>query len=104
MNAPKGCLVDHINGDGLDNRRANLRLATPSQNNCNKPGFNKSSKYKGVSRTDLKKKQWRAVIHYNNEMIHLGRFCNEVAAAKAYDKAAKKYHGEFAYLNFPKEN
>jgi hypothetical protein len=94
--------VDHINGDGLDNRRANLRFATASQNGCNKPGLNKSSKYKGVSSTG-RKNSWQATININNKHIHLGVFDNEVEAAKVYDEAAKKYHGEFAYLNFPKK-
>ncbi len=104
LNAPKGLFVDHINGDGLDNRRANLRLATPLQNSHNRQILGKgTSRFKGVSlRKDTKK--WHAVIYAANKRISLGYFETEVDAAKAYDKAALKYHKEFARLNFPEEN
>ncbi|MGA2914588.1 MAG: AP2/ERF family transcription factor [Sedimentisphaerales bacterium] len=101
MDAPKGRIVDHRNGDGLDNRRANLRLATHSQNCCNKRITKKgTSKYRGVS-IEKGSKKWRATIYYNKINIPLGFFENEQDAARAYDNAAKKYHGEFAVLNFP---
>ncbi|MDD5010925.1 MAG: AP2 domain-containing protein [Phycisphaerae bacterium] len=102
MNAPAGYLVDHRNGDGLDNRKSNLRLATQAENSRNKRKTKKAvtSKYKGVS---LRKKEnkWVAHIDYQGRRIHLGFFKNEEDAAKAYDEAAKLYHGEFASLNFP---
>ena len=92
--------VDHKNGDGLDNRKTNLRLATPSQNNMNKLGRRGStSKYKGVSLCGGGSKKWRARIKHDS----LGRFENEVEAALAYDEKAQQIFGEFAKLNFGKE-
>jgi len=102
INAPKGKLVDHINLNGLDNRKVNLRLATVLQNNRNQRGQNKTSKYKGVY-YNRQMKRWIAKIGRNYRNIHLGCFKNELDAAKVYDAAAKKYYGEFAYLNFPPE-
>jgi hypothetical protein len=102
LEVPKGMVTDHINRDGMDNRSANLRAATHSQNLCNsrRRRGTKSSKYKGVS---WKKQtcKWSANIGFEYKDIHLGSFNSEVDAAKAYDEAAKKYHGEFACLNFP---
>jgi hypothetical protein len=101
MNAPKRQIVDHKNGDSLDNRRANLRLATRSQNMCNrrKTKSKTSSRFMGVS-FHKQKGKWAAYINLHNKRIWLGRFKTEIEAAKAYDEAAKKYHGEFARLNF----
>jgi hypothetical protein len=93
--------VDHINHDGLDNRKINLRIVTPAQNNynCRKRKGEHSSKYKGVS-LDKREKRWRADISYKCKRIHLGYFDNEEEAAKAYDEAAKELYGEYAVLNF----
>jgi hypothetical protein len=101
MNPPPGLLVDHRNGDGLDNRRANLRLATRSQNMYNKPKTKSktSSRFIGVS-FDKGRRKWETRIYYQKRKIWLGRFDDEIDAAKAYDEAAKKYHEEFARLNF----
>jgi hypothetical protein len=102
MNAPEGFVVDHINGNTLDNRRANLRLATKRQNTCNmrvnKEGC--SSKYRGVGWHKASKK-WIAKISVERKRIHLGVFDSEVEAAKAYDTAAIMYYEEFARVNFP---
>jgi hypothetical protein len=101
MKAPKGVLVDHRNGDNLDNRRSNLRLATPTENSCNrqkKKGG--TSQYKGVCFC-RRRGEWVSRIKIHRESIFLGNFDKEVEAARAYDAAAKKYHGEFARLNFP---
>ena len=100
MDAPKGVLVDHRNGDSLDNRRANLRLATRAQNCCNvRKRKNTSSRFKGVSFRKNRGK-WAAYIGVAGKRISLGYFDSEIEAAKAYDEAAKKYRGEFARLNF----
>jgi hypothetical protein len=100
-NAPKGLFVDHINHDGLDNRKPNLRLCTELQNLRNKrPKYGGTSKYKGVIWSKANKK-FRARIYHNGKNIQLGYFINETDASKAYDKAAKKLFGQFAYLNFP---
>ncbi len=95
---------DHINGDGLDNRRSNLRIATNSQNNMNrqKQSGKYSSHFKGVTWHKLGNK-WMAQIHFNNKILYLGLFLNEIDAAKAYNLAASKYFGEYANLNQFKE-
>lgn len=91
--------TDHANGDGLDNRRANLRRATRSQNSLNGSSRGGSSPFKGVS---LKEGRWRARIKVNYREIYLGRFSTPEEAAKAYDDAARDLAGEFAALNFPR--
>lgn len=94
--------VDHINGDGLDNRKANLRAVTIMQNSWNMKKFRRNcwSRYKGVT-WNTRRKKWVAQIMARGEIKFFGGFEDEMEAAKAYDAAAKKYHGEFAYLNFP---
>ena len=101
MNAPKSKLVDHKNGDSLDNLRSNLRLATQRENlrNRKKTKSKTSSLFRGIYR--YRKYRWVALIKYRGKRIWLGIFDNEIDAAKAYDKAAKKYFGQFARLNFP---
>jgi len=104
MNEPKGFLVDHKNGDSLDNRMANLRPATQSQNRQNVPKRkNTSSRFIGVSFSKEHKK-WRAGINYEGKRIYLGYFDNEIDAARAYDAAARKYYGEFARVNLSAEH
>jgi hypothetical protein len=101
MNAPSNRFVDHINGDGLDNRRANLRLATAAQNNWNsKYGMGiGTSRYKGVQWHKHRKK-WVAAISIDGQKKCLGYYSNEKEAARAFDKAAKERRGQFAVLNF----
>ena len=93
-----GECIDHINGNGLDNRRCNLRLATIIQNNFNKriSSLNTSG-YKGVYwRPD--KKKWAAEIRANGKRLRLGYFDSAEYAYDAYCEAAKEMHGEFARL------
>ena len=100
MGEPAGKLVDHHNSNKLDNRRTNLRIASHSENNCNRPKKKgTSSQYIG-SHLNKKTGRWIAQIRINGKSTHLGSFANEIDAARAYDEAARKYHGEFARLNF----
>jgi hypothetical protein len=102
-------VIDHINGDGRDNRVANLRLANYSQNSQNRrkrlphcarnDNKNYSSKYKGVW-LDKKTRKWRAQICFGGKKKHLGYYNDEAEAARVYDAAAVKFHGRFARLNF----
>ncbi len=100
MAAPDHLSVDHIDRNGLNNCKSNLRLCTHAQNSCNKPSRNGVSKYKGINR-DRYEKKWTARVHFNNKTCHIGTFATEIDAAKAYDKKAVELHGEFACLNFP---
>ncbi len=102
MKPAEGLLVDHIDGNGLNNTKDNLRICTYQQNICNRKGWGKNSKYKGLC-WDKYNKKWRAQIHYNRKCRYLGVFEDEVEAAKEYDKEAIRLFGEFAYLNFPAE-
>ncbi len=93
-------LVDHINRNGLDNRKANLRVATASQNALNAGRRIGHSGYKGVWPAK-EPGLWRVAIACHGKKIYLGSFRDKREAAKAYDQAAIKYHGQFANLNFP---
>lgn len=99
MGNPEGMQVDHINGDGFDNRKANLRICTRSENLYNQKKYKGQSSYKGVSWFKPTKK-WRANINFKKKYILLGYFNTELAAAMVYDMAAVDLHGEFARLNF----
>jgi hypothetical protein len=101
IHIPKHMVCDHKNRNGLDNRMANLRPATVSQNLCNraKRKTKTRSKYKGLE-WDKNQRKWKARIQLNNKKINLGSFSNEIDAAKAYDKKAKELFREFACLNF----
>ena len=94
-------MVDHINGNRLDNRKSNLRVVTVKQNNTNKSSAkNSSSKYIGVS-FHKRDEIWSAMVRYKGKNKHLGNFVIEDEAARARDAAAKIYYGEHAKLNFP---
>jgi hypothetical protein len=109
LDAPKGYDVDHINGDGLDNRRSNIRLGTHSQNLANQMSrltYAKrpsSSRYKGVSLMEGRPRPWRATISVERKQHFLGYYLTQEEAAKAYDKAAARFFGQFARTNFPVE-
>lgn len=98
--SPPGTVVDHINGNRLDNRRSNLRACTRAQNNTNRrmSRQGRSSQFRGVCwRTHAK--AWKAYIKHERKQMHLGYFKDERAAAQAYNDAALRLFGEFALLN-----
>ena len=101
VNCPRGLIVDHINHNSLDNRKANLRICNKASNEANKKKRTSltSSKYKGVK---WRKKQccWLSVIQHHYETYSLGQYDDEIDAARSYDIAALEYFGEFACLNF----
>lgn len=97
--------IDHIDGDKTNNSPSNLRACSSTQNKRNTVGRRTYrgqatlSQFKGVS-CDVRDGRWTAVIRVNGRNKSLGRFDTEVAAAKAYDDAAREHFGDFAYLNF----
>jgi hypothetical protein len=98
-NSDKSLLVDHIDGDGLNNRKLNLRFATYSQNNANsKKIIVKTSKYKGVF-FDKSCGKYRASIDFQGKNFRSPRFVNELDAVEWYNSKAKEYFGEFALVN-----
>ena len=91
--------IDHKDNDGLNNKKSNLRKCTNSENVINrKIQSNNTSGYKGVSLIK-KSNKWNAYIKTKNKRIHLGNYESKIDAAKAYNQASIKYHGEFAQLN-----
>ena len=95
LGTPKGVYTDHINSNGIDNRRKNLRMCTQQQNTWNKKVRNDSkSGIKGVSPS--KNNRWVAKIRSNKIIYHLGTFNSKKAASLAYRKKAKELYGEFA--------
>jgi len=98
MNNPNNKLVDHIDGNGLNNQRKNLRFCTKSENGMNqKIHKNSTSKLKGVT-FDKSRQKYLAQINVNKRKIFIGRFINKEDAYKAYCEACKKYHREFANI------
>jgi len=100
MSVPRGLEVDHIDGNGLNNQRSNLRIATRSQNMANTGPRGGSSRFKGVS-FHKRAAKWQAYITVENHRHYLGLHGDEVSAAQAYDIAAREAFGEFAKLNIP---
>lgn len=97
LNAPQGLQVDHIDGDGLNNQKANLRLVTQSQNGCNRDKARKNKTgYKGVFPSG---NGFRARIGLDYKKVDVGSFNTAREAAIAYNNAALRIHGEYAYLN-----
>lgn len=100
LNPPLGVYTDHINLDGLDNRKCNLRECDSSQNMANQqlPSTNTTG-YKGIC-WDKQYQKWRAVLGYKNKKVNIGRYDTKEEAARAYDLYAKAFFGEYARLNF----
>nr|WP_314586609.1 HNH endonuclease [uncultured Pseudomonas sp.] len=98
MQCPEGMVVDHINGDGLDNRRANLRICLQRQNLMNRRiHCNNRSGFKGVYHDpSCTLRPWRAEIRANGKKVRLGFFADPEDAHKAYLNAAARLHGDFA--------
>lgn len=105
VDSPRSVLVDHIDHDGLNNTKANLRITNDSGNSRNSRKQKQSSskfgsRFKGVQKdTYNRRKVWRAEIICNRKRKYLGHFLSEVEAAQAYNKAATELFGGFAYLN-----
>lgn len=94
-----GMLVDHINGNGFDNRRKNIRVCTATQNQANRRlNRNSSSGYKGVYWNKVAEK-WASNIQLNGKRYYIGLFSTKELAAEAYNKKALEFFGEFSYLN-----
>jgi hypothetical protein len=102
MGAQRGQEVDHINGDGLDNSRENLRLATRSQNCANRAGYKPKSGFRGVYQHS-NGEGWQVKLTVNGRHIRGGSYRCVNEAARAYDDLARQHFGEFAILNFPEQ-
>ncbi len=101
MDVGPGEEIDHKNGDGLDNRKHNLRIATRQQNCANTPPQpSNTSGFKGVY-WRKERRSWVALIQVNRRQRYIGSFRSKEDAARAYDRVAHDVFGEFAYLNFP---
>lgn len=99
IQSKKGVIVDHINRDRLDNRKCNLRVCTRTENNRNVGKKSTSAgRFKGVF-WNKKAKIWYVRIGVNGKSKYIGCFKDDIEAARAYNEAAIKYHGEFANLN-----
>lgn len=95
----EGFEIDHRDGNGLNNQKSNFRYATHAQNNANKGlTIANTSGYKGIC-FDRRRNKWQAKICINYKQMGLGNYATKEEAARAYNLAAIKYHGEFARLN-----
>ena len=106
MNPPKGMIVDHANGNGLDNRRDNLRLCTKLENAWNhgrRKEEGAGSQYIGVYPCQRPPGKWCIKVQCDGEVTNLGSFDTDIEAARARDRKALELHGEYAWLNFPEE-
>lgn len=101
MKPPKSMMIDHINHDGIDNRRENLRIVTNSQNQSNVGLI--STNTTGFRGVRFHKNGWEASLKFNTTFIYLGRFKSAEDAARAYDSKILELHGELAFTNFPKK-
>lgn len=99
MNTLKGMEVDHIDHNGLNNQKSNLRNCTHSQNGMNKLKITSKTGYRGVYIDIKRKKPFCVCLRRNNKTIHLGSYTTLNEAALKYNEAAFKYFGEFAILN-----
>jgi hypothetical protein len=102
LNAPAGLEVDHINGEGLDNQKVNLRLATRAQNLSNTYRQKGRTGYRGIY-WHRRNRMYHALIRHEGKKHSLGYYYDVEQAARAYDYAAYHLHGEFASLNFPQD-
>jgi len=99
MNPEKGMVIDHLDGNSLNNQKNNLRICTQAENNRNRNfNINNTSGFKGVYWHKISSK-WMAYIRINKKRLYLGIYTDPIDAARSYNEAALKYHGEFANLN-----
>jgi hypothetical protein len=98
LQLPHNVLGEHKDGNGLNNQRENIRPASHAQNMRNRSGSLHSSKFKGVYRTK-ETKPWRIGVRSGGKIMASGYYATEAEAARAYDSAAKRLFGDFAYLN-----
>jgi hypothetical protein len=104
MQPPDGMVVDHVNGNGFDNTRANTPNVTRGEDMHNKgKQGGTASMYKGISRGQSSKGSWYAQVAWGDNRLRAGTFADEAEAARAYDRLAVELFGEHARLNFPEE-
>lgn len=97
MNDPEGMVVDHIDGNGLNNKKENLRIVTRQQNNSHRLNMmsNNTSGYRGVYWKKHPHNRWLSCIRFNSKLIHLGYFDTKEEAARAFNEKARELFGEY---------